>query len=58
MNILLTIIEKAHNVCPLLSDMPEFFQTDFGKLVSIYVAGCCEVLLEYSVLELPGHVEC
>jgi hypothetical protein len=54
----LTIIEDVQNICPLLCDIYEFFQTDFGKLVAIYVAECCKLLQEYSVLERPGHVDC
>jgi hypothetical protein len=38
--------------------MPEFFYTDFGKLIAVRVAECFKLLHEYSVLEPPGHVNC
>jgi hypothetical protein len=44
------MIEDVQNVYPLLWDMPEFFETDFGKLVAIHIANCCKLIHEYSVL--------
>jgi hypothetical protein len=57
-NIVLIVIKDDQNAYPLLRDMPELFQTDFGRPVEVQAVDCCKLLHEYSVVDPPGHVDC